>query len=122
MKRILLPIGLLLSLSACYNDKAILLYPPDPCQADSVTFSGIVGPILIQNCATDNGCHKTPDAPASGGVSLDNIAGAKAVGGKLLDVINHAPGAAQMPKNKPKLDDCTIRKISRWVADGYPNN
>jgi hypothetical protein len=124
MKRIIISAGLLLSLSACYNDKAELLYPPDLCQADSVTFSGVIGPILVQNCATENGCHKTPDAPAAAGVSLDNLAGAQAVAqnGKLLRVINHDPTISAMPKNKAKLDDCTIRKISKWVADGHPNN
>jgi len=124
MKKILVPAALLLSLSACYNDKAELLYPPDPCQADSVTFSGMIGPILIQNCASENGCHKTPDAPAAGNVSLDNLAGAQAIAanGKLLRAINHESGISAMPKNNPKLDDCTIRKISKWVADGYPSN
>ena len=123
MKKILLPVLLLATLSSCYNDKAELLYPTT-CKSDSVTFSGIVGPILMVNCASADGCHKTADAATSGGVSLDNVAGAQVVAanGKLLGVINHATGFNPMPKNLPKLDDCSINKISKWVADGAPNN
>jgi hypothetical protein len=122
--RIIFPLLLLTIFSSCYNDKAELLYPASACQSDSVTYSGVVGQILMVNCASADGCHKTADAPTSGGVSLDNVAGAQAVAnnGKLVAVITHATGANPMPKNLPKLDDCSIAKISKWVADGAPNN
>ena len=115
---------MLAAFSSCYNDKAELLYPTSTCKSDSVTFSGVVGPILMVNCASADGCHKTADAATSGGVSLDNVAGAQVVAnnGKLVGVITHATGYSQMPKNLPKLDDCSIAKITRWVTDGAPNN
>jgi hypothetical protein len=124
MKKTLLPLILLAALSSCYNDKAELLYPTNACNTDTVTYSKVVGPILMVNCASADGCHKTAHAPTSGGVSLDNYAGAKVVAdnGKLVGVITHTPGFSQMPKNLPKLDDCSIAKITKWVNAGAPNN
>lgn len=124
MKRIIFPLLALISLCGCYNDKAELLYPVTTCDTSSITYSGVVGPILMTNCATADGCHKTKDAAGSAGVALDNVAGAQAIAksGQLMAVINHAPGYPEMPKNLPKLDQCTIRKIGIWVEQGAPNN
>ncbi len=109
------------SLSACYTDKAELLYPAGSCDTGSVTYSGKVKGILEQNC-TFSGCHNA--ASASSGVILDNIAGAQeiALDGRLLGTITHATGYSPMPKDRNKLDDCTIQQISIWVAAGAPNN
>ncbi len=124
MKRILLPALVLLALSSCYNDNYEELYP-NPCNTDSVTYSGTVSPILVTNCASASGCHKSKavDPTNFTVVELDQYAGAKAAaGGNLLNVINHVSGFSAMPKNNSKMDDCTISKISKWVADGAPQN
>lgn len=119
-KRFTIP-ALLIACSGCYNDKAELLYPAGGCNTDSVTYSGTVKPILLQSCAF-SGCHNT--ATAAAGVRLEDFAGAQATAanGRLLGVINHASGFSPMPKDRPKLDDCSIQKISKWVAAGTPNN
>lgn len=119
---LLLPAALLLVVSGCYWDKAEKLYPaPATCNTDSVTYSGTVKAILSQHCAL-SGCHNA--ATASGGVVLEALSGAQAVAknGSLLGAINHDPAYVAMPQNAPKLDDCTIRQISKWVADGAPGN
>jgi hypothetical protein len=120
--RLLLPAALLIVFSGCYWDKADKLYPASPiCNTDSVTYSGTVKAIFYQNCAL-SGCHDA--ATASGGVVLETLSGAQAAAknGSLLGAINHDPAYVAMPQNAPKLDDCTIRQISKWVADGAPAN
>ena len=119
MKRLIIPALLLIISAGCYNDKADLLYPAGTCKTDSVTYSGTIKPILNQNCAL-SGCHN--DASAMDGVKLENYDGAKAIAvdGRLVGVVTHA--IAPMPKDRPKLDDCTIQKISKWVAAGSPDN
>jgi hypothetical protein len=121
-KRLAIPALLLIIISGgCYNEKADLLYPAGGCNTDSVTYSGTVKAILNQNCAL-SGCHDA--ASAMSGVVLENVAGAQVVAkdGRLLNVINHVPGFSEMPKDRPKLDDCSIQKISKWVQDGAPDN
>ena len=116
----LLAIGATMVFSACYWDKADQLYAVSACNTDSVTFSGTIKPILDNNCAL-SGCH---DATASGLVTLNNYNGAKTVAldGRMVGAINHASGYSPMPKNQPKLDDCTISKLTKWAAAGAPNN
>jgi hypothetical protein len=46
---------------------------------------------------------------------------AQATNGNLMGVINHAAGYSPMPKNSPKMDDCTISKIQAWINNGSPN-
>ncbi len=113
---------LTMAFAGCYNDKYTLLYPDTgTCSTDSVTYSGTVKDIMVRSCALSN-CHNS--ASAMSGVVLDNLAGVQATAksGMLVGVINHASGFSPMPKNGTKLDDCTIRKISKWVADGAPAN
>ncbi|WP_276497077.1 hypothetical protein [Pontibacter litorisediminis] len=119
----LLWLGLLLAVAvACTDDNAEDLMPqPDPqqCDTSAVTFSGAVAPILAANCY---GCHAA--SIAEGGVVLDNYALVKeeAAHGHLLGVITHAPGFPPMPQGAPKLSDCDINKIRKWVEAGAPNN
>ena len=121
VKRFTIPALLLLVLSGCYNDKADLLYPAGGCNTDNVTYSGTVKAILTQNCAL-SGCHNAASAMA--GVMLDDVAGAQAIAqdGRLVGVITHASGFSPMPKDRPKLSDCNIQQISKWVTAGAPNN
>jgi len=123
MKKFLLPALLLISLCGCYNDKAELLYPCTLSTADSITYSGTVGPILITNCASAPGCHMDESTNISG-VKLNNVAGAQVIAKntKLLGVINHTAGFLEMPKGGAKLKDCDILKITKWVESGALNN
>lgn len=123
MKRYLLQAAAVIGVltTGCYNDKAELLYPATgSCVTDSVTYKGTITTIMNQNCAISS-CHNAQSA--AGGIVLDNYNGVKTVAGSgiLLGVINHTAGVP-MPKDRPKLYDCTIQKITKWVADGAPNN
>ena len=107
-------------LNGCYYDKAQLLQRDNGfCDTMSVTFSANVNNIVTQNCIS---CHGS-SAP-SGGISLEGYTNIEAAGmnGKLLGSITHSAGFSAMPKNSPKLDDCSIRMITKWVNNGMPNN
>jgi mono/diheme cytochrome c family protein len=79
----------------------------------------VVG-ILSANCYS---CHGGA-ASGSGGVKLDsyNAVLPYIKNGQLLNNIKHAPGADPMPKNAPKLDDCSINTIAAWINNGFTNN
>jgi mono/diheme cytochrome c family protein len=112
-------------LAGCYYDNEEELYPDDPnatCETANVTFSGTVQPIINQNCAY-SGCHGgTPPLP--GGYNLETYAGVQGIAnsGRLLSTIRHESGFSAMPKNLPKLPDCSINQIAAWVSAGAPNN
>jgi mono/diheme cytochrome c family protein len=95
------------------------------CDTSGVTFSGTIWPSIIQKHCL--GCHS--GATASGGIHLENYNDVKAAAmvppgqyGSLLGVISHASGNSPMPKNQPKLDDCKIAQIQKWIEDGMPDN
>ncbi|MBC3541047.1 hypothetical protein ACFSC6_02570 [Rufibacter sediminis] len=113
-------------LAACKDDKEEEITPNNPnnpqqqqCDTGSVTFSSTVSGIISTNCLA---CHSA--AMAQGGMILDTYARVKtaADNGKLMGVITHAAGFSPMPKGGPKLSDCNIAKIKKWVDDGAPNN
>ena len=111
-------------LTGCYMDNEEDLYPDDPtvtCDTMNVTYSGIVKPIMAQNCAY-SGCH-AGSAPA-GGYNLETYAGVQntVTSGRLVGTITHASGFSPMPKNLSKLPDCSIAQISAWVNAGAPDN
>ncbi|AKQ46025.1 hypothetical protein TH63_10860 [Rufibacter radiotolerans] len=116
---------LLAAVIACSSDKEEDVTPtptnqqPQQCDTNNVTYSGTVAGIIAANC---NSCHST--AVATNGVVLDNHARLKqyADNGKLMGVINHAPGFPPMPQGGAKLSDCNIAKIKKWVDAGAPNN
>ena len=113
--------GLLALFAGCYKDKKELLYPENDCDTTNVSFAADVLPVMNQYCAV-SGCHHGA-APASA-IDLSSYSGAQliALNGRLVGVINHSTGFSAMPKGGAKLSDCTISKISKWVADGAPNN
>lgn len=115
-------------LQSCYNDKSDKLYPTPTtggggggCDTANVSFSGFVSGVMTSKCGTP-GCHDA--GTAARGFVLDNYNGIKAcaTSGRMIGAISHASGFIAMPQGSPKLDDCTIAKISAWVAKGAPNN
>lgn len=111
---------LLLSLSACYNDKEIILYPESNCTTPTTAAYGAdVVPLLNQHC---NNCHT--GSFASGGVRLDSYAEVKKYvdNGRLMGSIQWQSGFSAMPKNGTKLSSCNIGKIQVWIASGAANN
>jgi hypothetical protein len=116
----LLMLGILM-LSACYYDKADIVYPPSaPCDSTNVTYSNTVVPILTARCYA---CH-SGTASAGGGIKLDsyNAVLVQVNNGRLLGSIEQRPGFSPMPKGSPKMPECEIAKIRVWINAGAPNN
>ena len=106
--------------SSCYYNNEEDLFGIVPCDATNVTYSTTITKIMNDNCV---GCHS--DASLQGGISLEGYEKVKvfaAPGGALLGTIEHLNNFSPMPKNLPKISDCDISKVRKWVADGAPNN
>jgi cytochrome c5 len=117
---LVLPIALSLWLASCTYENELELYPEIAgCDTANVTYSGDISQIVSANC---NVCHSGSAPPSN--VRTDNYEDLKIVAenGLLLNVVNHAAGFPAMPKDKPKLSDCDILKITIWVQDGALNN
>lgn len=112
-----------LLLTACaYDNNEDLLgnTPPAPtCDPTATTYAATVAPLLQQRCSS---CHN--DGFRSGNISLQNHAQAQAVAlsGRLVGAVSHAAGYQPMPQGEPKLSDCEIDHIRRWVDAGALNN
>lgn len=94
---------------------------PSPCgNPDPVSYTTNVFPILDSKCIV---CHTTGANPG-GGIILDTYAGLKSTvdNGSLSGAINHENGFSAMPRNQPKLEDCTLELIESWIDDGAPEN
>lgn len=107
--------------SACYYDNEEELYPAVACDTTVTTYAIKVAPLIQQKCMS---CHSNSASSAAGIVSLEGHTNLKAVAdnGKLMGAITHTPGYSSMPKNEPKLSDCDIAAIQRWVNNGSQNN
>jgi hypothetical protein len=98
--------------------------PPAACDTTgTVSFSSQVFPLLQSNCI---GCHN--NSSANGGVNLStyNLVKTNAEtlrsGTPLIQgVIRRMPGFIAMPQTFA-LDECSIRKIELWIAQGMQNN
>ncbi len=115
-------LSLLLSLAACTSDKMQPATPAANCDTANITYTAVIRPLTNQQCAT-SGCHVNGGGNA-GNIDLTTHQGLKAIAdnGSLLGSVRHIAGYSYMPQNAPKLDDCTIAKYAKWVADGAPNN
>lgn len=91
------------------------------CDTTNVRYATTIVSIMNTSCATQ-GCHATGSNAAN--LSLDKYVDVKRVAdnGKLLKVINHQSGVVPMPSGAPKLDECSLAKIKKWVDDGALNN
>ncbi|MFN4121812.1 MAG: c-type cytochrome domain-containing protein [Flavobacteriales bacterium] len=89
------------------------------CDTSTFKFNADIKPILESHCT---GCHSgaLPDA----GINLSNHSGVLLVvnSGRLFGTINHQAGFSPMPKNNPKLSNCQITKIKKWIDNGAQND
>ncbi len=111
----------MLGLSACYYDKADIVYPPaSSCDTIGVKYSTTVVPIFSRSCYS---CH-SGSAAAGAGIKLDNYASVmiQVNNKRLIGAIAHQSGFSAMPKGNAKIPDCEIAKITAWVNAGAPNN
>jgi mono/diheme cytochrome c family protein len=113
----------MISLSSCYYDKEELLYRNSnaPCTdtTGTVSYAQKVVPVLQQYCYT---CHS--GSFPSGNIAMGTYAADKTIAqnGKLYGTINHSSGYVPMPEAAPKLSNCQIAVIKKWINNGIPNN
>ncbi len=108
-------------LPGCYYDNEEALYPQldSGCDTTGVTFAGSVVPILAASCYS---CHSNANAATFGeNIRLESYADVKANLTRLYGAVTWDAGYARMPKDGSKLDDCSIRTIEIWIAQGAPN-
>ncbi len=108
--------------ASCEKNNEEDLKPPingDDCNTENVKFGQQIWPVINSSCV---GCHS--GAGASAGIRMGNHAElVEAInGGRFVGAIKHRPGFSAMPQGASKLDDCTIKQIEAWIADGMPNN
>ena len=107
----------ILYLSGCTYDDEELYYTT--CDTLNVTYSQTVMPLLNDRCIS---CHS--NANPSGNVRLEEYDDVIIYvnSGQLSGSINHKQGFSPMPQNQPKLDDCTLRQIEKWIREGAKND
>lgn len=108
------------SLTSCYYDNEEELYPqPIECDTINVTYSQTIAPIMSASC---NFCHG--ESSPSGNVITDNYDDLKTIAddGRLWGCVNHESGYSPMPKDRPKLNDCDLKKIKVWLDNGALND
>ena len=119
MKKLIIVLSVAaVAIISCKKDNADDVFPDPPaCDTSNVTFSAVIKPIIQAKCLS---CHT---GTSGTGYDLSTYNGMEAVAshGQLLPAINHT-GPKPMPQGQPKLDDCSIAKITKWVNDGAPNN
>lgn len=115
----------IISMGSCSDGKKDQVYPKivvATCDTTTVTYAATVAPILSTNCIS---CHGSMEAASSGGgIILDNYTAVKGyvTNGKLYNAIMQNGQASPMPKNRAKMDACTINKIAAWINRGAYNN
>ncbi len=116
---------ILVALAAgCYYDNEERLYPDlgKGCDTVNVTYSKTIAPIFQTYCL---GCHGARDYATSGGnINFDDFAmvQAMATDGMIMGSITHTPPHPFMPKDREKLDTCSISKIKIWIDAGAIGN
>ena len=111
---------IMIGITSCYYDNAEELYPqPIECDTLNVTYSQTIVPIMSTNC---DFCH-SGSAP-SANVRTDTYDDLKIIADndRLWGSINHESGYSSMPKDRPKLNDCDLKKIRVWLDNGALND
>lgn len=112
----------ILWMSGCYYDIEQDLYGGEsPCNTIDVNFSGVVNPIIANNCLS---CHNV--GLANGNVRLDSYTEIKKYvdNGKLLSSIkrDEINAKAMPPVPAAPLGNCQVEQIEVWINAGAPNN
>ena len=105
------------SVSSCDKDKTALPIPK-VCP-DTISFAGIVEPMIQANCST-SGCHDAVTAAA--GYNLEGHGNISTNASAILNVIRHIPTVVAMPYGQPKLNDSIIEQFNCWLEQGKLNN
>ncbi len=112
---------LLAGIGGCSYDNLAELHPEINCDPTSVSFASDIVPIISGSCnSVAASCHG-PDSSKP----LDTYAGVKQQvdDGRLLNSVIWEGDARQMPEgSSTKIDDCSISKLTQWIADGAQDN
>jgi hypothetical protein len=109
----------MLCLQGCYYDNEEDLYPAvEICDTTNITFAKNVQPIIVQHCV---GCHNNGNKENFSLEGYDKVK-AKVDEGLILPNIMHSKDALPMPKDMPKLPECKINTIERWIKEGAKND
>lgn len=109
-----------MTLTSCYYDIESELYGGQLCDTlGTASYSQSVAPLMGQFCTN---CHggSSPEA----GISLETYdeVNAQVSNGKLSCTVNHGEGCSPMPDNAPKIPQCDILEIERWINSGALND
>lgn len=88
------------------------------CDTTSVVkYSQFVQPLLQAKCT---GCHNS--SSKQGGIDLSSHDKVRpfATNGSLYNAVSR--NSNWMPKGGPKIDNCSIIKLKKWINSGAPNN
>lgn len=85
------------------------------CDTSDTKFSTVVKPIIDMHCNSASGCH---GSISQGAILLEGYQNVKDNYANILVRVK----SGDMPKNNPKLDNCTIFKIESWINKGAINN
>ena len=130
MKKLTIAAALLLVLAGCYNDKYDKLYPATAtttCDTTTIKYSSDIQPIINSHCAISGGCHNAAGDANTGNLdfTIFSTLQSQATAALMLNDINFTPagkGHNAMPLSLPKILQCDIDKITRWVNEGAPDN
>jgi len=123
MKAILFSIPfiiLVFAMGSCEYNVAEELYPDENCDTISApSYAQKVKPILDMHCT---GCHS--GSSPSGDIPLETYLQVKEVVdiGSFQCAIWHMDDCAAMPEDEPRLSDCKLKKIDRWIDAGADDN
>ena len=89
------------------------------CDTVNVSYSADIEAILQGRCLH---CHydNSPITPFSL-QGYDNVL-IRVNTGQLEAAVNHRAGSPQMPKDGPKLPECELSRINKWIREGAANN
>jgi len=103
-----------LTIIACKDDEG------DVCDTNDITYTNSIASVFNNSCAVA-GCHVDGNEQ-NAWFSLEGYDNSKASAdfGRLVGAVSHEMDFSPMPKGGVKLDQCTIDKITAWVAAGAP--
>lgn len=114
---IILIIGFAILSISCENNNEFDLYGEIECDTVNITWESTIAEILEINCVV---CHGP--SQSYNNVRHDSYTSEMVVvnDGRLRGVVNHLPGFSKMPKDRPQLSECDLKKINTWLDNGAP--
>jgi len=138
MKKILVAGIILISivLTSCwYNNKWEDMHPNGQSAASTpsgggcpdtagitMSYSLHIAPFMQAHCSlTSLGCHKAGTSAGGDLTTYTKVAGY--CGGSNPTILADITWTGNpMPSGQPKLPDCEIAKMAKWIKQGFPNN